>query len=431
MSGRQRFIKTDSQRVEIPVSRTGIYIVRTKGKTRKIVIHYIMRKKSFAANYVFTNCGEPLKNGIVSVDVETGEIIDVHTLTHEEADTEFYNGIIIPGFVNTHCHLELCHLKGKVKNTISLLDFLLQMFKLSNAVYDDSLTKSWDKLMFDEGISAVGDISNTFFTEKVKKESKIRYVNFVELLGTSHERCLSDIGQYKSVREKFLASGQSPDEIIACPHAPYSVSPELFNTINQLNGKNKTMISIHNQESFDENLLYKSHTGGFVERFPMDLSLIPCTNKSSLQSVNLTDYYRVIFVHNIYSSDEDLDFAKANYKEPYFVVCPKSNLMLEEKITDINRLIAKKLPVCIGTDSLSSNDNLSMIDELKVLSKHFPHISLENLIKFATLNGAKALGLSAKFGTLEKGKKPGIVLIENADLLNFRLTKESRTKRLV
>ena len=310
------------------------------------------------------------------------------------------------------------------------MDFLLQMFQLSDSVYNENLTSGWDKYMYETGVSVVGDISNTSDTANVKKHSKIRYINFVELIGTTSERCKNDIEQYKTVREFFLSANQNADEIIACAHAPYSVCPELFKTIDLLNGENKKMISIHNQESFDENLLYKNHSGGFVERFPLDLSSIPATCKTSLQSINQSDYQRVIFVHNIYSSDEDLDFAKRNYKEPYFVVCPKSNLMLEKKMIDVNKLISRDLPVCIGTDSLSSNNSLSMIDELKVFSENFPQIPLTDIIKFATKNGAKALGLESEFGTLSKGKTPGIVLIENIDFQEFRLTKDSTARRL-
>ncbi|MBQ3656145.1 MAG: amidohydrolase family protein [Bacteroidales bacterium] len=389
-----------------------------------------MNTKTFAAQYVFTNEGLPIKNGAVTINETTGEILEIKPLTKEIFSTEFHNGIIVPGFVNTHCHLELCHLKDKVQNANSLLDFLVQMFKLSQNVYDESLTKSWDNFMYETGVSVVGDISNTPDTANVKKNSKIRYINFVELLGSTTERCQKDKIQYQNVREKFLTANQNPDEIIACPHAPYSVSPELFYTINLLNGENKKMISIHNQESFDENLLYKNHSGGFVERFPMNLTSIPATGKTSLQSVNLQDYQRVIFVHNIYSSDEDLDFAKSFYKEPYFVICPKSNIILEKKMLEVNKLISRDLPICIGTDSLSSNDSLSMIDELKVFSKSFPHLPITEIIKFATLNGAKALGVSSEFGTLSKGKTPGIVLIENVDFQEFKLTKESRARRL-
>ena len=142
-------------------------------------------------------------------------------------------------------------------------------------------------------------------------------------------------------------------------------------------------------------------------------------------------YERTLLVHNIYSSEEDLDFAAENFKNPFFVVCPKSNIFLENKIIDVNVLLEKNLTVCIGTDSLSSNDNLSMIEELKLLSKKFENLKLEDLIKFATLNGAKALGLQSKLGSFEIGKSPGVVLLENVDLHNFRLTDNTLSRRLI
>ncbi len=393
-----------------------------------------MEKISFAAQYVITNTSEPIKNGVVSVDVSTGEILEIKQLTNEIPYTEFYNGVLIPGFVNAHCHLELCHLKDKVKNPKSLIDFLLAMFRLDANSYDEKLTLKYDSLMYSSGVSAVGDICNTSDTAGVKEKSKIHYKNFVELIGTTPERCQKDILQFENVKNDYLSLGIDANDISAVPHAPYSVSPELFSVINRLNKDKKEIISIHNQENFNENFLYENHSGEFVEKFPLDLSLIPVTGKTSLKSMKELcegGYERTLLVHNIYSSKEDLDFAAENFKNPFFVVCPKSNIFLENKIIDVNVLLEKNLTVCIGTDSLSSNDNLSMIEELKLLSKKFENLKLEDLIKFATLNGAKALGLQSKLGSFEIGKSPGVVLLENVDLHNFRLTDNTLSRRLI
>jgi len=138
-----------------------------------------------------------------------------------------------------------------------------------------------------------------------------------------------------------------------------------------------------------------------------------------------------LLVHNIYSNNEDLTFAVKNFNNPFFAVCPRSNLRLEKKIIDVNSLISKGLTVCIGTDSLSSNDSLSMIEELKVLRQKFPNITLEDLVKMSTLNGAKALNQVSKFGTLKIGSKPGLVVIENIDFQEFNISKDSVSRRLV
>ncbi len=384
---------------------------------------------TLSAHYVFTNTGAPIKNGAVTIDDADGKVLSVSTLDAETANTTFYNGIIVPGLVNAHCHLELSHLRGRVTDAESLVDFVCRMSRLGAMPYQESAAKDADDMMFREGVVAVGDILNTANTANVKQNSKIHYTNFVELLGTTHQRCTADIDQYNNVYQKFSECGLL--DICAVAHAPYSVCPELFGVINEINKDNRRVFSIHNQETKAENTLYINHSGEIVERFPMDLSSIPVTGKTSLQSVGeYFSYDNVLLVHNIYSSAEDLDFAKGAIKNPYFVICPKSNLFLEKKIGDVPMMMRKGLTVCLGTDSLSSNDSLSMVEEMYALQNYYPEISLEDIIKFATINGAKALGLDG-CGVIAPGKNAGLTLITNIDYKSMRLTAKSTSKRLV
>ena len=386
---------------------------------------------TLSAHYVFTNTGAPIKNGAVTINDEDGTILSVGTLDAETPNTIFYNGIIVPGLVNAHCHLELSHLRGRVTDAESLVDFVCRMSRLGAVPYQESAAVDADQDMYRQGVVAVGDICNTANTANVKQKSKIRYTNFVELLGTTPQRCKADIEQFNNVFNKYVQCGINPKSISAVAHAPYSVSPMLFKTINSLNS-NRKVTSIHNQETKSENTLYINHSGEFVERFPMDLSAIPVTGRSSLQSVaDYLDYERVLLVHNIYTSREDMDYAKAKLQNPFFVVCPKSNMMLEHRIGDVPAMIEKGLSVCLGTDSLSSNDSLNMVDEMRVLSDYYPEIALTDIVRFATLNGAKALGIDNQLGAISVGKKPGLVLIDNIDFEKMRLTSRSTSKRLV
>ena len=393
-----------------------------------------MKTKSFAAQYVFTNTSKPIKNGVVTINEETKEIIDIKQLTKEKANTQFFNGIIIPSFVNAPCHLELSHLKNKVQKAQYIVDFVLEMINLGNQPFEEDKAALWDKIMYEEGISLVGDICNTADTKNVKKNSKISYINFIELIGSTKERYLKNIALFNNIKQQFLSCAIKPENIIACPHAPYTVGNQLFEIINSLNENNKNVITIHNQETIEENLLYLCHNGRFVKEFPINLEEFPLTKKTSLQSMDILSkggYKNTLLVHNIYSNNEDLTFAVKNFNNPFFAVCPRSNLRLEKKIIDVNSLISKGLTVCIGTDSLSSNDSLSMIEELKVLRQKFPNITLEDLVKMSTLNGAKALNQVSKFGTLKIGSKSGLVLIENIDFQEFNISKDSVSRRLV
>lgn len=385
---------------------------------------------TLSAHYVFTNTGAPIKNGAVTIDDADGKVLSVSTLDAETANTTFYNGIIVPGLVNAHCHLELSHLRGRVTDAESLVDFVCRMSRLGAMPYQESAAKDADQDMYRQGVVAVGDICNTANTASVKQKSKIHYTNFVELLGTTPQRCKADIEQFNNVFNKYVQCGINPKSISAVAHAPYSVSPMLFKTINSLNS-NRKVTSIHNQETKSENTLYINHSGEIVERFPMDLSAIPVTGRSSLQSVaDSLDYERVLLVHNIYTSREDMDYAKAKLQNPFFVVCPKSNMMLEHRIGDVPAMIEKGLSVCLGTDSLSSNDSLNMVDEMRVLSDYYPEIALTDIVRCATLNGAKALGMNEQLGAISVGKKPGLVLIDNIDFEKMRLTSRSTSKRL-
>ena len=389
-------------------------------------------KKRIAAQYVYTNSGAPIRNGVVTYDSENGLILDIQPLCSETADTEHYNGVLVPGFVNAHCHLELSNMKGLIPPCRHLIDFLLKVFSLQQTTaYSPDASAAADALMYSSGISIVGDISNVADSVPVKASSKITYVNFIELIGTSPERVARNVDTYNKVSEKFSYVADSM--YCAVPHAPYSVSPQMFDAINELNGPRKDVISIHNQETEAENELYVSHQGDFVSRFPIDLGAIPVTGKPSLQSYvhHLKDYKNVLLVHNTFSRREDFAIAQSQLQNPYFVLCPKSNLYLENALPDIDTMLDMNLNLCLGTDSLSSNDTLSILDEMKVLRKNFKQLSFDKLLQMATINGARALNQQDRFGQLNPGIAPGLVLLENFDFQEMNICEETMVRRIV
>jgi cytosine/adenosine deaminase-related metal-dependent hydrolase len=115
----------------------------------------------------------------------------------------------------------------------------------------------------------------------------------------------------------------------------------------------------------------------------------------------------------------------------FWCLCPNSNLYIENRIPPLNLLIDEGCEIVIGTDSLASNSNLSILEELKTLQFNFPDIPVEDLLYWATMNGAKALKEEKRFGSIERGKKPGLLLLENVDLQNMKLLPESFVTRLI
>jgi cytosine/adenosine deaminase-related metal-dependent hydrolase len=112
-------------------------------------------------------------------------------------------------------------------------------------------------------------------------------------------------------------------------------------------------------------------------------------------------------------------------------MCPNSNLYIENKIPQINMFVEEGCEIVIGTDSLASNTNLSILQELKTIQLNYPEISVTDLVKWATINGAKALGEQRNFGSIEPGKKPGLLILENVDLQDMKLLPDSVVTRLV
>ena len=392
-----------------------------------------MRKIS--ANYIFTGSSSLLKNGIITLD-ESGKILNIEDTCgdlKETAKLEFYNGIIVPGFVNTHCHLELSHLKGLIPKHTGLAKFILELSKhrFDSSTRIQPAAQQAEEEMLKNGIVAVGDISNTSDSFEIKAKQKIYYHTFLEVLGLDPDKADDIIAKAIKLTTSLKKKTRLPFSIV--PHAPYSVSPELYLKISKL--ANNKPLSIHNQESAGEQLLFKGKKGPLYEALT---SLVPDYEKwcpsgtSSLKYTldQLESARKNLLVHNTYTSEADLSYSEHTRQEKFWVLCPNANLYIENKLPDIHLFRNKKLKIALGTDSLASNNQLSILEEMKTISHIYPEIPFEELISWATMNGARALNISDRFGQLEPGKTPGINLLYDLNLYELKLTRESKVRRL-
>jgi cytosine/adenosine deaminase-related metal-dependent hydrolase len=196
------------------------------------------------------------------------------------------------------------------------------------------------------------------------------------------------------------------------------VSLALFRLIND--HKDGVTIAIHNQESEEENKYFIAKEGAVPELLHLlgiDDSPFAPSGRTSLQSYLewLSPGHPMIFVHNTYTRKEDVLFAQKYSREVYWCFCPNANLYIENRLPDIDMFIDQKANICVGTDSLASNQQLSVLSELLSIKKHFPHIDWDTLITWATWNGACALQFQGVVGAIEPGKRPGILLIKGVD----------------
>lgn len=397
-----------------------------------------MRK--IAATYIFTGKQAPIKNGMLVCedDGTIAEVIENKEPLKEESGVEYYSGVLVPGFVNVHCHIELSHLKGKIEEKTGIGGFIGQINRLRNSTEGEMLKaiQVADRLMWAAGIAAVGDISNTLLSIPVKQKSAIHYYTFVETFGFHPSRAERAFELAKAVKEE-LDRKNLPASIV--PHSPYSVSVELFKKIEEEAKKELGILSIHNQESEGESQFYFNGTGPIADHLQnnlgLDISHWQAPGISSLESVlgRIPTENQLLLVHNTFTKEEDIQtlLQKRSGKKTFMALCPNSNLYIENTLPPIELFQKYGLNICLGTDSLASNHQLSVLQEMITVQKYFPDISIQELLGWACLNGARALGFVKELGSFEKGKKPGVNLLTGIDLRQLKLTEKTRVKRLV
>lgn len=383
-----------------------------------------------AADWIFPVLAEPIQNGVLAI-ASDGTILQV--LTAQEAKKKeikphtHYQGVLVPGFVNTHCHLELSHLRGKIEEKTGLTGFIKALLAIREQSEDQitAAMQSADQEMYQNGIVAVGDISNLLISKAVKQHSLLYYQTFVEVYG------------FNRPSEPIIAAGIqlkndfAPLKATVVPHAPYSVSSTLFEEIKAITSAAE-MISIHNQETQGENELFEKGTGTFADFFAAaGIAQSEAHNKGH-NSLNyhlpkLPKHVNTLLVHNTFSVKADIDFAQQQHQQLYWCLCPKANLYIEDHLPPVELFKNEALKITLGTDSLASNDQLNILAEMETLQT-FKNIPFEESLKWATLNGAEFLGIQDQYGSLTVGKKPGIVLIDLAE--DGIIKKETTIKRL-
>lgn len=391
-----------------------------------------MRK--FSADIIFPVASEPIKEGVIITD-ENGKILQIDRRdAHDTGGVEIRKGVIVPGFVNTHCHLELSHMKGKADTGTGLLPFLQTVVNFRDIPMEeilDAIARA-DQEMYNNGIVAVGDISNKLDTAAQKDKSKIRYYTFVEMFDFMQDSWTDKaFNDYKAVYDgQSTANGNRKSCV---PHSPYTVTAELFKKIREVNDDSAT-VSIHNQETVHEDEFFLSKTGGFLdfyEAFNFPTDHFQPTGKTSIHYAlqHLNPRNRNLFVHNTMTTPPDIQAAQAWSDRVYWATCANANLYIENRMPFYRYFLDNQARMTIGTDSLTSNWQLSVLEEMKTIARFQSYVPFETLLRWATLNGAEALGFDEDFGSIEIGKSPGLNLLNLDETL--KLSHDTTVERLI
>lgn len=377
-----------------------------------------------SADYLFDGVRFLSKETTLNID-EKGMILEILE-KEKHPDTIHYQGLLMPGMVNAHCHLELSYLKDKIPQHTGLVPFLMSITKYRQHFTDEEKQIEIEKAqqeMIQNGIVAVGDISNSMDSFFHKKDNKLIYHTFIECFGLNEEFAEKILDKAHDLYIQF--SSLHPSSIVL--HAPYSVSQKLLKLVDEQN-KNGQVTTIHNQESFDEDKLFQALEGNFLKLFEhvhFEKKNFHFEKKSSIQTYlkELRNQKNIVLVHNTFTSLEDIRYAKQFDKNLFWCLCPNANLYIENTLPQIENFIKENVTIVLGTDSLASNHQLNIWDEMKTLRKSFPKIPIQEMLKWATSNGAKALGIETKMGTFQISTQPGIVQIENFILNEIQLNE--------
>lgn len=258
---------------------------------------------------------------------------------------------------------------------------------------------------------------------------------FLEVFGTEPEDCGKVMNEVMKLRSEADGFGL---DAAPTPHACYTMSPELL-TAASAAGLQSGYLSYHCEETQEEEDMLISGSGAMYDnRIRAGMSVPPVTGKSSLlyfldrlaaaKTPPLEEH--ILLVHEVCINSEGIEAVKKMLKHPYIALCPRSNIFIHNSLPPVDLIRRSGITVTVGTDSLSSNDDLDMLSEVFCLQENFPEIPLGELLSWATWGGADFLGKSDILGRIAPGYRPGVVFIGNLDS-DGRLTAGSASRRII
>lgn len=391
-----------------------------------------MQQRKIACPYVLGHGSKFLRNAVVEFSAD-GTVLGIEQVTASELDTmqgvEYYNGILTAGMTNAHCHLELSYLLGTVPEGGGLVEFIRAITSIRGDFPMELQQQKailHDRLMWAEGVQAVGDISNGTASFEAKRTSQISYHTFAEYFNMPPD---DQADAYFDQKMQIIDTARKLGLAISpSPHSTYMVSDKLFRK-----SATSDRCSIHFMETRTELELFERRGDmyDFLLECDMKPDFLQYGGHPERVIASLPRDMPLLLIHDTNCSRSDVDKIMSYFTNVTFVICPRSNYYIERAFPPAMMLHEAGARVAMGTDSLTSNHSLSMASEIEWLARHNPELPLEIILQWATLGGAVGLGMDDQSGSLDVGKRPGAVLFEGVDFATMRPTERLSAKRLL
>lgn len=309
---------------------------------------------------------------------------------------------ITPGTINAHCHLKLAKLRGKTLAGAGFVPWLGSMLKNNyretdfDAVEQDIIQEKAN------GLSCIADIVTTDALEisNISQKHGVYSLSFCEAFGFK---------QVENHPDSIPYSNQESGMVLGAGHALYSTRPNILQEVKMKNSKENLPFSIHLAEHDDEaGMLMGEHTDYYnlLEKFDMLGGHFTAPMKSPTayaHKLGLLDDF-TLAVHCVKVSKADLDLLEKTRTN--ICLCPRSNEFIGVGRSPWEEIMNRDLNVCLGTDSIASNYDLNLWNELQYFLENYQgKISLEQAVALITYNPARALKVDHILGTIEPGKR--------------------------
>jgi aminodeoxyfutalosine deaminase len=380
------------------------------------------------ARIVVTMDGAPIENGAVAVSgnriVDVGRFDDIKTCNAGNT-VDLGEQVLLPGLINAHCHLDYTCLRGKIPPQKSFTDWIQAInaakAKLSPKHYVASITEGFaEATRF--GTTAIANL--TAFPELIPNiEAPIRTWWFAELIDVRAPERINEL-----VDSAIEALKQTPSWGLA-PHALFTASRNLFHRCEEIAQNNNVLLTTHLAESREEMEMFRHASGPLYEFFKgIGGSMDDCGSKTPLErfldligsggspnrprTIELNRPYPFWIVAHLNELAES-DFVLLEKSTPKFhiVHCPRSHNHFRHSRFAVERLRSLGFNVCLGTDSLASNESLSLLAEMRAFQKEFPSTSPEEILQMATVNPARALRYENALGQIRPGLKADLIAV--------------------
>ncbi len=390
-----------------------------------------------AAGWVVTGAGPSVRDGVVAV--ESGRVAWVGG--RDEANRprgdvrDLGPGVLLPGLVNAHCHLELSHLaaareQGR-RGFVAWVEALVELRSRADPAEARAGTQAALRELAGTGTVAVGDVSNALGHLDLLDASGLDAIVFYELLAWDPERAEAVLAEARRRTAEASARGLRAAVRLAA-HAPHSVSPLLLRALARDGGP----AAIHLAESDSEQRFLD---GGDAEwsaflaarglghvRFEPPRTT-PTRYLDALGALPAG----LVAAHCVHVDAEER--ALLARRGVFVAVCPRSNRTLGVGIPPVPEMLAAGIEVCLGTDSLASVESLDLLQDAAALRREFPSLDPVAIVRMATTAGARALGLD-DLGSIVPGQRAALAFASAAaeieDPLAFLVSGRARARRV-